>query len=133
MRAGLAALLDSTDDLTVVGQAADGEQAVEQAAALRPDVVLMDLSMPVVDGVEATRRLVAARPGVRVVVLTSFSDHDKVTEALRAGAIGYLLKDCEPAEPAGRGAVGGEGARAARPAGRPRAAARRRAPPDRRA
>ncbi|GAB3681482.1 response regulator [Angustibacter aerolatus] len=98
VRAGLAALLDSTDDLTVVGQAADGEQAVEQAAALRPDVVLMDLSMPVVDGVEATRRLVAARPGVRVVVLTSFSDHDKVTEALRAGAIGYLLKDCEPAE-----------------------------------
>ena len=98
VRAGLSALVDSTDGMTVVGQAADGREAVGIALELRPDVVLMDLSMPVMDGVEATRRLLAEAPDIRIVVLTSFSDKGRVAEALGAGAIGYLLKDCEPAE-----------------------------------
>jgi DNA-binding NarL/FixJ family response regulator len=96
VRAGLVTLLGATEDVTVVGQAADGSEAVVLAAELTPDVVLMDLSMPVLDGVEATRQMVTAVPGVRVVVLTSFSDRARVTDALAAGAIGYLLKDCEP-------------------------------------
>jgi DNA-binding NarL/FixJ family response regulator len=98
VRAGLAALLGATDDITVVGEAADGAAAVREVAAHRPDVVLMDLSMPGVDGVEATRRILAEHPGVKVVVLTSFSDRDRVSEALAAGAVGYQLKDCEPAD-----------------------------------
>lgn len=96
VRAGLAALLDGTDDLHVVGQAENGRRAVELAAELRPDVVLMDLSMPVMDGVEATRELLHDQPDSIVVVLTSFSDHQRVNDALRAGAVGYLLKDCDP-------------------------------------
>jgi DNA-binding NarL/FixJ family response regulator len=96
VRAGLAALLDGTDDLRVVGQAADGRRAVELAAELRPDVVLMDLSMPVMDGVAATRELLRGQPDCAVVVLTSFSDQPRVAEALAAGAVGYLLKDCDP-------------------------------------
>lgn len=96
LRSGLATLVDGADGMRVVGQAADGEAAVTLAAELQPDVVLMDLSMPVLDGVEATRRIVAAQPGVRVVVLTSFSDTRRVGEALAAGAIGYQLKDCDP-------------------------------------
>jgi DNA-binding NarL/FixJ family response regulator len=98
VRAGLMTLLESSGDLTVVGQAADGAEAVRVVTELMPDVVLMDLSMPVLDGVEATRRIVAGSPGVRVVVLTSFSDRARVNDALAAGAIGYLLKDCEPPE-----------------------------------
>ncbi len=98
VRAGLAALLGATADLLVVGQAADGAEAVEASARQSPDVVLMDLSMPVLDGVEATRRIVAAQPDVKVVVLTSFSDRDRVNDALAAGAVGYQLKDCEPAD-----------------------------------
>lgn len=96
VRAGLVALLETAADLQVVGQAADGEEALRMARELRPEVVLMDLSMPVLDGVEATRRLVAERPDACVVVLTSFAEHERVTEALAAGAIGYLLKDSEP-------------------------------------
>lgn len=96
VRAGLAGLLDSAGDLQVIGQAADGREAVELAAELAPDVILMDLSMPVLDGVEATRRLLTADPAAKVVVLTSFSDQPRVAEALAAGAVGYLLKDCEP-------------------------------------
>jgi DNA-binding NarL/FixJ family response regulator len=98
VRAGLAALLETAEDLTIVGQAADGQQAVELVLRLEPDVILMDLSMPIMDGVEATRRILAELPGARIVVLTSFSDSDKVREALAAGAVGYLLKDCEPRE-----------------------------------
>ena len=98
VRAGITALLSSTEDLEVVGQAPDGESAVAARAATGPDVVLMDLSMPVVDGVEATRRMVAEDPEVRVVVLTSFSDRERVADALEAGAVGYQLKDCEPSE-----------------------------------
>jgi DNA-binding NarL/FixJ family response regulator len=96
VRSGLTVLIDGTADLHVVGEAADGRQAVELAAELEPDVVLMDLSMPVMDGVEATRELLRQRPGSVVVVLTSFSDQPRVAEALRAGAVGYLLKDCDP-------------------------------------
>ncbi len=98
VRAGLAALLDGTDDLRVVGQAENGRRAVELSSDLRPDVVLMDLSMPVMDGVEATRELLRTQPDSIVVVLTSFSDHQRVGDALRAGAVGYLLKDCDPGD-----------------------------------
>jgi DNA-binding NarL/FixJ family response regulator len=96
VRAGLASLIDSADDLQVVGQAANGQQALELAATLSPDVVLMDLSMPEIDGVETTRRLLAIHRTASVVVLTSFSDQARVADALAAGAVGYLLKDCEP-------------------------------------
>jgi DNA-binding NarL/FixJ family response regulator len=96
IRAGLATLIDSTGDLHVVGQAADGEQGVAAALECTPDVILMDLSMPVLDGVEATRRVLAALPDTKVVVLTSFSDRAQVDRALQAGAIGYVLKDCDP-------------------------------------
>jgi len=96
VRAGLAALIDSTEDLRVVGEAEDGARAVVLAAELAPDVILMDLSMPVLDGVEATRQIRAARADAVVVVLTSFSDQPRVAEALRAGAVGYLLKDSDP-------------------------------------
>jgi DNA-binding NarL/FixJ family response regulator len=96
VRAGLASLIDSADDLHVVGQAANGQQALELTAALTPDVVLMDLSMPELDGVETTRRLLAIHRTANVVVLTSFSDQERVADALAAGAVGYLLKDCEP-------------------------------------
>lgn len=96
VRSGLAGLLDAADGLTVVGQASDGAEAVERAREVAPDVVLMDLSMPGVDGVEGTRRLRDEVPEARVVVLTSFSDTTRVQEALAAGAVGYLLKDSEP-------------------------------------
>lgn len=96
VRAGLAGLLNASDDLKVVGEAADGEQAVALALDLRPDVVLMDLSMPVMDGIAATRRVVAELPDTHVVVLTSFSDRTRVEQALHAGAVGYVLKDCDP-------------------------------------
>lgn len=98
VRAGLSSLVDSADDLEVVGEAADGREALDAVATLGPDVVLMDLSMPVMDGVEATRLITETLPDIRVVVLTSFSDRSRVTAALEAGAVGYLLKDCEPAE-----------------------------------
>jgi DNA-binding NarL/FixJ family response regulator len=98
VRAGLAALLDAAGGIDVVGEAADGEQAVELARSTSPDVVLMDLSMPVMDGVAATRALLAERPETQVLVLTSFSDRDRVRDALAAGAIGYLLKDSTPAD-----------------------------------
>ena len=98
VRTGLAALLEASDDVTVVGQAGDGREARAVAVATRPDVVLMDLSMPVMDGAEATRELLAAVPDAKVVILTSFSDRRRVSEALEAGAVGYQLKDCEPAE-----------------------------------
>lgn len=96
LRAGLAALLQAADDVAVVGEAADGEQAVALATRLLPDVVLMDLSMPVMDGVAATAAVRAALPEVAVVVLTSFSERNRVRAALEAGAVGYLLKDSEP-------------------------------------
>jgi DNA-binding NarL/FixJ family response regulator len=96
VRRGLAQLLETTDDLRVAGEAADGEIAIELAAELRPDVVLMDLSMPHVDGVQATARIVAGNPAAHVLVLTSFSDQSRILDALQAGAEGYLLKHAEP-------------------------------------
>jgi DNA-binding NarL/FixJ family response regulator len=98
VRSGLSTLIGTTDDLNVIGEAEGGEQAVSMIADLEPDVVLMDLSMPGMDGVEATRLTLAANPDVRVVVLTSFADEKRVAEALAAGAIGYLLKDCDGRE-----------------------------------
>jgi len=97
VRVGLTALLDADPHLQVCGQAADGSEALAVAREVQPDVVVMDLSMPVLDGVGATRELVAEMPDVRVVVLTSFVDVERVHEALGAGAIGYVLKDSEPA------------------------------------
>ncbi|MFG1627546.1 response regulator [Kribbella sp. NPDC049227] len=96
VRAGLSQLIGTADDLELVGAADDGDQAVTMAAELRPDVVLMDLSMPGTDGVAATGRIVAADSSVRVVVLTSFSDQTRILDALQAGAEGYLLKHSEP-------------------------------------
>jgi DNA-binding NarL/FixJ family response regulator len=96
VRTGLAQLLGTTDDLVLVGEAADGARAVELAAELRPDVVLMDLSMPGTDGVRATASIVGNNPDVRVLVLTSFSDQTRILDALEAGADGYLLKHSEP-------------------------------------
>ena len=93
VRAGFRMILEAQDDLEVVGEAADGEQALALAASERPDVVLMDIRMPVLDGLEATRRLVATQPAARVLVLTTFDLDDYVYEALTAGASGFLLKD----------------------------------------
>ena len=98
VRSGLERLLGTTTDIEVVAGAADGEEAVGLAAEHRPDVVLMDLSMPNVDGIEATRRILDQNDQVQVVVLTSISDRGKIEAALDAGAIGYLLKDAEPDE-----------------------------------
>ncbi|MFL6140659.1 MAG: response regulator [Labedaea sp.] len=96
VRTGLAQLLGTTEDLRLVGEAANGEQAVALAAELRPDVVLMDLSMPGLDGVRATARILAEQPDTHVLVLTSFSDQARILDALAAGAEGYLLKHTEP-------------------------------------
>jgi DNA-binding NarL/FixJ family response regulator len=98
VRAGLTGLIDATDDLRVVGEASDGEAAVASVRELAPRVVLMDISMPGVDGIAATRRLFEEGYAGAVVVLTSFSDRERVVEALAAGAVGYLLKDSEPAD-----------------------------------
>lgn len=92
-REGLSTLLSVQPDLEVVGEAANGEEALALAERLRPDIVLMDLRMPVLDGVAATRRLHQRQPNCRVIVLTTFDDDESVFEALRAGAVGYLLKD----------------------------------------
>ena len=99
MRTGLSGLIAAAGDMRVVGTAADGAEAVEEVARLAPHVVLMDLSMPVLDGVAATRRIVEEHPSVEVLVLTSFSDRQRVIEALDAGAGGYVLKDPELKDP----------------------------------
>ena len=96
VRAGLVSLLSGATDVEVVGEAADGAQALASMAALAPQVVLMDLSMPVMDGVAATRAVRADYPAVRVVVLSSSFDQVRVREAIAAGATGYVLKDCTP-------------------------------------
>jgi DNA-binding NarL/FixJ family response regulator len=98
VRRGLSDLLSSTDDIVVVGTAADGGEALPLVRQLRPDVVLMDLQMSGVDGVEATRTIVEEQLGTQVLVLTSFSDSERIIAALDAGAVGYLLKDADPDE-----------------------------------
>lgn len=97
-RAGLRMALDRTDGIEVVGEAVDGEEAVQLAASLQPDIVVMDLDLPRLHGVEATRRIVAASPHIAVLVLTMFDDDDSVFAALRAGARGYLLKGADQAD-----------------------------------
>ena len=98
VRAGLEELLSETEDIEVVGAACNGAEALELAAALEPDVVLMDISMPILDGIEATRQLRAFDMEARVLILTSFSDQEGILAALDAGASGYMLKDAEPDE-----------------------------------
>jgi DNA-binding NarL/FixJ family response regulator len=97
-RKGMISLLSSVPEFEVVGEAATGEEAVVRAAQLQPDVVLMDLQMPKVNGIEATRRILQESPSVRVLVVTLFEDEDSVFMALRAGARGYVLKDADEEE-----------------------------------
>jgi DNA-binding NarL/FixJ family response regulator len=96
VRVGLEQLLGTFDDVELVGSADGGEATVDLCSAAKPDVLLLDLSMPDVDGIEVTRRLATASPDTRVVLFTSFSDREQIVRALDAGAIGYLLKDAEP-------------------------------------
>jgi DNA-binding NarL/FixJ family response regulator len=98
VRRGLCELFSEDGDFEVLEAVADGEQAVSTVLARQPDVVLMDISMPGMDGIEATRRLLAVRPETRVVMLTSFADHERVMEALDSGAVGYILKEAESDE-----------------------------------
>jgi len=98
VRKGIRALLAEIQDLEVVGEASDGQEAIDQADALSPDVVLMDLVMPGVDGIQATRQITDREPHPHVLVLTSFASDDKVFPAIKAGALGYLLKDSEPSD-----------------------------------
>lgn len=110
VRAGVRVLLQTAGDIEVVGECGDGQEAVRLASRLRPDVVLMDIRMPKVDGIEATRRLLAAVPSANVLMLTTFADEDYIYDALSAGATGFLVKDGEPEEmiDAVRRAVRGE-------------------------
>jgi NarL family two-component system response regulator LiaR len=98
VRKGICALLQTEPDLKVVGEARNGQEAIHLALRLQPDVILMDLVMPEVDGLEAIRRILAQQPAARILVLTSFAADEKVFPAIRAGAVGYLLKDAEPTE-----------------------------------
>jgi two-component system, NarL family, response regulator LiaR len=96
VRKGVRALLATEPDIQIVGEASNGAEAVTQAEALCPDVILMDLMMPKLDGIEATRQITEKIPGARVIVLTSFAADEKVFPAIKAGALGYLLKDSGP-------------------------------------
>jgi len=98
VRKGIAALLATVTDIEVAGEACDGGQAIAEAQRLAPDVILMDLVMPGVDGISAIREITRVRPGARILVLTSFAADDKVFPAIKAGALGYLLKDSTPGE-----------------------------------
>jgi DNA-binding NarL/FixJ family response regulator len=98
VRAGLSQLVGAPADMEVVAAVGGGVEAVEAIAETRPDVVLMDLSMPDLDGISATRRALERAPGTNVVMLTSFADRERIVEAIEAGAVGYLLKDAEPEE-----------------------------------
>ncbi|OQA46272.1 MAG: Transcriptional regulatory protein LiaR [Chloroflexi bacterium ADurb.Bin325] len=93
VREGIASLLDIQEGIRVVGQAVNGQEAVEQALALRPDVILMDVRMPVLDGIAATAQIHRQLPGCQVIMLTTFDDEEYIVKSLRAGAVGYLLKD----------------------------------------
>jgi DNA-binding NarL/FixJ family response regulator len=96
LRAGLRELLEMSQHFDVVGEAGDGETAVTSAASLSPDLIVMDISLPGIDGIEATRQILIAEPAMKVVMLTSHSDQERIIGALDAGAIGYVLKDMEP-------------------------------------
>jgi DNA-binding NarL/FixJ family response regulator len=98
LRAGLAGLLEGQEDITVIAHVSDGREGAELARERRPDVALVDLAMPVIDGIETTRRIRELAPDTRVVILTAFSDRQQILGALDAGAVGYLLKDAEPEE-----------------------------------
>lgn len=98
VRLGFRMVLDAEDDLHVVGEAADGTEAVRLAVETRPDVILMDVRMPSMDGIEATRRIVAANPDARIIILTTFDLDEYAFGGLRAGASGFLLKDARPAD-----------------------------------
>jgi DNA-binding NarL/FixJ family response regulator len=98
VRSGLRALLAAAEDIEVVGEAATGEVAMMLAESLQPDVIVMDLRMPGINGIEATRRIVQAHPQIRILVVTLFEDDDSVFAALRAGARGYILKDANEVE-----------------------------------
>jgi two-component system, NarL family, response regulator LiaR len=98
VRKGIKALLAETNDIQVAGEAGNGIEAIKLSKQLQPDVILMDIMMPNMDGIEATRQITASQPEVRVLVLTSFVGDDKVFPAIKAGALGYLLKDSDPAE-----------------------------------
>ena len=98
VRKGIRALLAEIDDILVVGEASDGQEAIVQVETSHPDVVLMDLVMPGVDGIQATRQITEHEPPPRILVLTSFAGDDKVFPAIKAGALGYLLKDSEPTD-----------------------------------
>jgi len=98
VRRGIGALLDTEPDITVVGQACNGYKAIEKASALKPDIILMDLVMPEMGGIEAITRITAENPQARILVLTSFGSDEKVLPALKAGALGYLLKMSSPEE-----------------------------------
>jgi NarL family two-component system response regulator LiaR len=98
VRKGLRALLDAKQDIEVVGEAANGDEAIQKANQLRPDVILLDLVMPQKDGIEAIREILDDDPEARILILTSFADDDKVFAAIRGGALGYLLKDSRPSE-----------------------------------
>jgi DNA-binding NarL/FixJ family response regulator len=98
VRRGLTQLIIGVDDMEVVGEAGNGAEAAELAETHEVDVVLMDLSMPVLDGVAGTKRIKASQPDLPVVILTSFSERDRILDAIEAGAVGYLLKDAEPDE-----------------------------------
>jgi DNA-binding NarL/FixJ family response regulator len=96
MRRGLTDILNGVDGIEVVGAAEDGAAAIALAYAVKPDIVLMDISMPGMDGIEATEKLVEMDPHARVVMLTSYSEREKITQALAAGAVSYLTKDSPP-------------------------------------
>ena len=98
VRKGIRALLATEPDIEMVGEAENGQEAVTEAERLQPDVILMDLVMPEMDGIEAIRRITARQPEARILVLTSFAADDKVFPAIKAGALGYLLKDTDPEE-----------------------------------
>jgi len=98
VRKGIRALLTTEQDMQVVGEASDGAEAVARVQDLQPDVILMDLVMPKLDGTEAIRKITARQPAARIIVLTSFAADDKVFPAIKAGALGYLLKDSGPQE-----------------------------------
>ncbi|MFZ0533722.1 MAG: response regulator transcription factor [Anaerolineales bacterium] len=98
VRKGIRALLATKRDIQVIGEAKDGVEAVNQSLTLRPDIILMDLMMPKMSGIEATRQITVGQPGVRVLVLTSFAADEQIFPAIKAGALGYLLKDSGPQE-----------------------------------